>query len=232
MSSYSFLGNSLPAHFSPDIDSPTPVPPRKANSTRKDPRQERAVATREAILAAAAQVLVKEGYERTTTNRIAETAGVSVGSLYQYFANKEAVVERLLERHITQVLSLLAQHVDEQASRSIENTVRRYVTATIAMHRNCGDLHRVLVTEAIRIRGVTALSAYLERARGLCRDFLIAHASNIRAIDVELASFLLVHAVEGVIDAAVLQPRLLNHSGLVDEICELVLRYLGPKRAE
>ena len=181
----------------------------------------------EAILEAAAQVLVEEGYDRATTNRIAEVAGVSIGSLYQYFPNKQALLETLFERHIRDVLALLAQHVDALQSPSVASVVRSYVQAMIEMHRRCGDLHRVLVVEALRINGVAALNGYFEQARSLCRDFFMAHAGALRTLDPELASFMLVHAVDGVIDAAVLQPRLLNHPALVDELCELVLRYLG-----
>ena len=66
---------------------------------RKEPRHERARATVDAILMAAAHILRTEGSEAATTNRIAELAGVSIGSLYQYFPNKQAVVGALRERH-------------------------------------------------------------------------------------------------------------------------------------
>jgi len=66
---------------------------------RKTPRQERSRLTVDAILMAAAHILKTEGPERATTNRIAEKAGVSIGSLYQYFPNKEAIVALLRERH-------------------------------------------------------------------------------------------------------------------------------------
>jgi AcrR family transcriptional regulator len=66
---------------------------------RKRPTQQRARDTVAAILVAAAHILETEGPERATTNRIAELAGVSIGSLYQYFPNKHAVVAALRERH-------------------------------------------------------------------------------------------------------------------------------------
>lgn len=59
---------------------------------RRKPRQSRSRATVDAILQATAQVLVRDGYQKATTNRIAERAGVSVGTLYQYFPNKDALV--------------------------------------------------------------------------------------------------------------------------------------------
>lgn len=77
---------------------------------RRQPKQSRAVVTREVILTAAVQVLMRQGYARTTTNRVAECAGVSVGSLYQYFANKDEILAAVLQRFLAHLESdLLSQ---------------------------------------------------------------------------------------------------------------------------
>src|SRR5262249_62418487 len=68
-------------------------------SPRKTPRQDRSRATVEALLEATAHILVRDGYARLTTNRIAERAGVNIASLYQYFPGKEAIVAELRRRH-------------------------------------------------------------------------------------------------------------------------------------
>ena len=66
---------------------------------RKLASQERSRATVDALLEATTRVLLKEGYDRASTNRIAEVAGVSIGSLYQYFPSKEALVAAVIDRH-------------------------------------------------------------------------------------------------------------------------------------
>ena len=66
---------------------------------RRRPRQARAQATVDAIIQATARVLIEDGYDRASTNRIAQAAGVSIGSLYQYFPSKEALVAALVEEH-------------------------------------------------------------------------------------------------------------------------------------
>lgn len=70
---------------------------------RKQPIQDRAKVTSDAILEAAEIIIVKEGYEKATTNYIAERAGVSIGSLYQYFPNKDAIISALIEQEVSKV---------------------------------------------------------------------------------------------------------------------------------
>ena len=82
--------------------------PRRVRTTpRKRPRQARSRATVDAILEATAQVLVAEGYDKTSTNRVAERAGVSVGSVYQYFPNKEALVGELVDRYSREIMDMV-----------------------------------------------------------------------------------------------------------------------------
>src|SRR5690242_13473336 len=74
---------------------------------RKKPTQARSAATVEALVTATARILVREGYDRASTNKIAREAGVSIGSLYQYYPSKEALVAALIERHMTDRRELL-----------------------------------------------------------------------------------------------------------------------------
>jgi len=76
-------------------------------TARKVPVQERSRRTVEAILQAASQVLVRCGYESATTGAIAERAGVSIGTLYQYFPNKESLVASVIEGHFKEVLAIV-----------------------------------------------------------------------------------------------------------------------------
>jgi len=114
---------------------------------RKEPRQARAQVTVEAILEAAARILDRQGWERFTTNGVAETAGVSIGSLYQYFPNKLALVEAILQRHFDAVLSAL-RSADERTSRGerIEGLISGRsrlisVVAFVGVLRSAPDAH-------------------------------------------------------------------------------------------
>src|SRR5687767_6965859 len=107
---------------------------RSRTRPRKSPKQQRSREMVEIILDAAARIFVKEGYAATTTNRIAAAAGVSVGSLYQYFGSKDAIAVELLRRYRERLLELVAERLGtmhteratlEQALRSLLEALLR-----------------------------------------------------------------------------------------------------------
>ena len=114
---------------------------------RKEPQQERARATVEAIVEAAARILDRGGWGRFTTNAVAELAGVSIGSLYQYFPNKLALVETILRRHFNDVLSAL-RFANERSSRM--ERIAGLVAGMITAHSIHPSLHRVLLEDIPR----------------------------------------------------------------------------------
>lgn len=130
---------------------------------RKQPKQERAAQTRQRILDAAAQVFAEHGYVAGTTNRIAEQAGLSIGSLYQYFPNKDAVLRALMDAHLDAGSTLLRERLAGGLPPRLDDTLRLFVRAAIDNHRDNPRLHRVLFEEAPRA------PAFLERLRELER---------------------------------------------------------------
>lgn len=127
------------------------MPPKKASRARKRPRQERSRLTVEAILDAAVQVFARRGYAAGTTTRIADRAGVSVGSLYQYFPDKDAILVALAERHIQQSHDMVSAVLDEVSeAMPLREVVWRLVDAMVAFHVHEPDLHRVLFDESPR----------------------------------------------------------------------------------
>ncbi len=104
--------------------------PSPSISTRKQPKQARATELVAAILQAAAQVLASEGAQRFTTTRVAEKAGVSVGSLYQYFPNKAALLFRLQSDEWRQTTELLCGILEDVGKPPLER-IRTLVHAFI-----------------------------------------------------------------------------------------------------
>src|SRR5687767_15461454 len=104
---------------------------QRTETMRKSPTQARAAQTVDAIVEAATQILQSDGEERLTTNRIAERAGVSIGSLYQYFADKEAIVEAIAERERNKVVSAIVKSLSDVDPGDFENVVREVVRTLV-----------------------------------------------------------------------------------------------------
>ena len=124
---------------------------QKRINPRKSPTQERSRFTVEQIVQAATQVFADRGYAGATTNHIAERAGVSIGSLYQYFPNKEAILVALAKRHIEIAGNMLMGVV---AGRNLLETdltelLRLFIQATLALHTGNPRLNYVILSEAV-----------------------------------------------------------------------------------
>src|SRR5262249_33293977 len=131
---------------------------------RKRPLQARSQRTVELVLKAAAQVFARRGYAGATTNHIAEHAGVSIGSLYEYFPSKDALLVALLEAHIRDGEAVLQRAAAEIAGTDLGlvATVRHLVKAMVDLHARERGLHRVLFEEAPLPRRVRRMLVEME----------------------------------------------------------------------
>lgn len=198
---------------------------------RKRPSQARSRDTVDVILRAAARVFAAQGYAAGTTNRIAEAAGVSVGSLYEYFPNKDALLVALMEAHIAEGQALLEQAAASVTLRSLSlrSAARQLVEAMIALHARDRALHRVLFEEAPlppRLRRQLADAERVIAAR--VATYLQRHP-EVTAPDPVLAATVVVQAVEA------LTHKLVVHgsddlAAQADELVALVVAYLTADR--
>lgn len=197
---------------------------------RKQPRQRRAHETRARILDAARLVFEEHGYAHGTTNRIAERAGLSVGSLYQYFPNKDAILVELVDAHIeagtAAVLAALpaAEAWDDLPLAAVVGPV---VTAMVALHADRPGLHRVLFEEAPRPPEQLARLRALEHDLTALLATRLASHPEVTAPDPDLAARLTIDAIESLVhriatDATAPVPGAV----LAAEITRLVVAYL------
>lgn len=119
---------------------------KRQSVMRKDPRQARSRATVETIIQAGAHILSEKGWAGFTTNRVAERAGVSIGSLYQYFPDKLSLVDAIRHRHMDDSISVMRNLRAEGLPPA--EFAAQLVQATVAAHSVCPGLHRVLLDEA------------------------------------------------------------------------------------
>ena len=197
---------------------------------RKLASQERSRSTVDALLEATARVLTKEGYDGASTNRIAEVAGVSIGSLYQYFPSKEALVAAVIDRHTKEVSEVTRNALVKVAARPIEVAAREFVSVAIDAHRVNPKLHGVLAEQIPRVGRLENIEANVRDGYALVRGYLEAHRDEIDVADLDLAAFVLVTVVEALTHAAVLRrPDILADGKarhFVDDVTRLVVRYL------
>jgi AcrR family transcriptional regulator len=184
----------------------------------------------DAIVEAAARVLARHGYAAATTNRIAERAGVSIGSLYEYFPDKDAILAALFERHTerggAEVLAALEAEIAGGAA--LPALVQALVAALLRQHRKSPELHRVLFEEmphpagadACVLRGEDAIAHRLRSA---------LEAGRVRRTpDADLAAHLVVQTAEALAHRFVLHGiHGLSEQRFADELARLLLRYLG-----
>jgi AcrR family transcriptional regulator len=200
---------------------------------RKTASQERSRATVAALLDATARVLTREGYDRASTNRIAATAGVSVGSLYQYFPNKEALVAALVARHNREMLDLLREALKEVASLDLATAIARIVRAAVDAHRVDPALHRVLDEQVPRMGQLAKIEALQGETFQLVRSYLEERRSEISVRDLDSTTSILVTTVEALTHHFVIHrpgaPER-DRDRFIDEVTRLVVGYLQPGR--
>ena len=200
--------------------------PRKTR--RRRPRQARSKDTVDAILTATAQVLVTRGYSRLTTRAIAERAGVSVGSLYQYFSSKEAVIRALAEAQRIEVLTAVRSAMAGTDGSSLAERTPALIRALLEAKTRNPELNAKLSAAMLEIDGPCFLTADSEPFRELVRDTLAAHAGETRVDDPELASFVIVRALEGVLSGVAAGERRFDDPQLIQALGSLVLGLVHP----
>lgn len=205
------------------------MPRKKALKPRKSPSQERARATVDAILQAGAYILVKDGWEKFTTNRVAERAGVNIASLYQYFPNKESIAVELQRRHIETGRTAYPNMIRQLRSQaSLRAALKILIDGAVAEHRINPRLHKVFTEELPRAS---------RRVHGERDEQLIAKLANIlepyaiRVPDLDIALFLFRVVTHAAIhEAASERPDLLANPLFAEELITLLERYLMRKR--
>jgi AcrR family transcriptional regulator len=191
---------------------------------RKQPQQARSRATIAAILQAAAHILGERGWEGLTTNEVAEVAGVSIGSLYQYFPHKLALVEAVRQRHFDDVLAVLRAAADRELPRA--QRIEALVDGMIGVHSRYPSAHRVLLEETPRSREAGHLhDRFAARLHQRYEAIVRVNAGSVSAARLRLAARVLAAAVAGVVHDAASQGTLQSER-LRLELLKLVDSYL------
>jgi AcrR family transcriptional regulator len=203
---------------------------KKAQSpsrARKSPQQSRSRVTVEAILDGAIRVLEQEGSLALTTTRIAQAAGVSVGTLYQYFPNRKSILDALQEREFQRTLSMMQDVMLGSQPSSTDELARAVIRGLFRLYGAAPELHRVLVIEGLVGEAPEQVKAFDLRMVSLVRSVLTGARLTCRRKNVDAAAFVAYQSVRAAMMAHLLEsPPGIDEAALTDELADLLHRYL------
>ncbi|GJD19990.1 transcriptional regulator [Rivularia sp. IAM M-261] len=202
------------------------MPQPERTKPRKLPRQERSRITVEAILIATTRILIEFGYESTNTNKIAELAGVSIGSLYQYFPSKEAIIATLIGCHADSMICMIEAKLLDKQEAPLEVALRELVKVCISAHTINPKLHKVLIEQVPHVGQLEKITDVEKRVKALIRSYLENKRNKIQPQNLDLAAFMLAHSLESLIHAAACEPDFIVNEEFEQELTAVLLRYL------
>ena len=174
--------------------------------TRRRPQQERALEKVGLMLEAATRILDKHGLAGLTTNRVAEVAGVSIGTVYQYFNDKSELVDALAEREVRALTDSILSVLTGPAPDEPGGRVRAIVRAALHAYGGRTGVHRLLVEHLLARGGSTPLPGMREAiVRMMSEGGLVAFDQRVRSLS-RAEAFVLTHSVGGVIRALLAAP--------------------------
>lgn len=200
---------------------------RAAESARTKPQQSRSRATVGVILDATIRIFEQEGTDAATTSRIAEVAGVSVGTLYQYFGNRDAILAALQDREFERATAMLDRVLAGARGAPGRDVARAVIEELFRLYRAAPALHRVLAVEGLRVTPTERVLAFDARAVGAIKAFLAFAGDGVRRSNADAAAFVVYQSVRATMLGYLLErPAGIDDAALTEELADLVERYL------
>jgi AcrR family transcriptional regulator len=197
-------------------------------ASRKQPQQARSKATVSAVLEATIRILDRQGLDAATTTRIAEVAGISIGTLYQYFSHRDEILDALQDREFERAMELLQRVLGNAGEDWVaEDVAREIIRGLLSLYAAAPGLHRVLALEGLRVAASHRVQAFDMRVIGVVRHFLAVSKHPIRRKNVDAAAFVIFQSVRASMLARMLEsPAGIDDEALTEELTDLVLCYL------
>ncbi len=175
-----------------------------------------------AIVEAATRILVADGFEGMNVNRVAELAGVSVGSLYQYFPSKEAVVGAVANKLGDDTAQLVADRIGELEGTAPADAIRGAISCVLDAYRINPPLRRVIREQVPEVVPHFATPEVDEQVRAAIASYLNSHRDHLRPANLELAMQIVFTTVEAVCDSTTES----NRDDVLEELTAMLERYL------
>jgi AcrR family transcriptional regulator len=171
---------------------------KKKTAIRKKPKQERSKDTVDVLLQAAVELFSQLGYKGATTNKIAQRAGVSVGSLYQYFPNKKAMLVALFEKQFQSGVKPLGLAIEALGNthRSLKEVIENLLNVLIQLHEPAPRLHRLLSEEVPKSKKMLEIQQASQNAAVTYVQKMLSKRDDVSIDNITVASHLLVQTSE------------------------------------
>jgi AcrR family transcriptional regulator len=197
---------------------------------RKDPKQGRSKETVDAIFGAVTHILNKDGADHLTTNKIADVAGVSVGSLYQYFKNKESIYEGILLRLINEGLERLERILTEQKTDVvIRDIIGLIVSTQFESFQKMDKVSTVLLEYAPKVLPASHFKKADERIISFLIEQVKKHNVQIDPKNQEAAFFVCSQAVRGTMLMTFVSKKSDEREVIMSELIDMLTTYLEKK---
>lgn len=193
---------------------------------KRQPTQPRARQTVQRIIDATAALLLEQGVDAVTTNKVAERAHVNIASLYQYFPNKQALLSALLQQHVNELSRRLNDLLDQLGDVRVEDSTRLWATMGIAWFREGGSVLLELLRNQALLASLPEARTFEHRLMDAMRRFLLKQRERLQVDDLERAIYVAFSACSAVLTKHLLEPvPYYTDAEIVEALVQLMGRY-------
>lgn len=199
---------------------------KKTKIIVKSPTQERSRQTVATILEACSRLLISEGFYSITTDKIAKEAGVSIGSLYQFFGNKESVVQAVVKNLIEEDKRSITEKMRSISPLPPEQRIKAMIEMAVETIRHNSDLRAKLTT----IQYYVAEADYMSESIRFYQEVVRYNLPTMPGRDMEKVSYIVVNAFIGLVNnMSIDKPDAIHDPALIKELHQLFFKYLDLK---
>ncbi len=201
--------------------------PKISLSLRKQPTQERAKEKVDLIFQATTQLLEKDGFEKTSTNKIAEKAGISIGSLYQYFPTKDAILSAMMKAYVERHTAMIQKKMEARKNESLREVIRGLVSIIIEDKKKEVRFNKMFAQKMFGYNFMDLMQQQDATLIELSKLHLKPFENEIRDENIELALYMVIQTMKIVPAALIFQTRFkLDDPKVVDELSLMFYQYL------
>ncbi|MGZ5389659.1 MAG: TetR/AcrR family transcriptional regulator [Aeromicrobium sp.] len=198
------------------------------NDMRRTPRQDRSRVMVTRIIDAGQRQLLRDGYEKSSTNRVAAEAGISPGSLYQYFSGKEAILAAVVDRYSEELSVRLTAVLADRLNEPGPELVRSSLNGLLDVLSENVEFLRLVVEQLPRAQNGKNTEAVERRVGDLVAAYLSMRRPKTRALEPATSAWILVRMVEHLTIQYVLENPPIPRERFIDELSTMTLAYLSP----